>query len=249
LLGVFLIGLIAPDSRPGPQLVTNEYAHWNPADPGAVLSQTWDMTSGSLFARDGVWWTGPPDNISPGPRSEAGTDSAVFRLTTRDRSFQNVEVSFSLRIDAFVTTPRTPEEAWDGVHVFLRYQSQYQLYIVSVDRRDGTVAIKKKQPGGPSNGGTYFTLASGTAPVVAGEWQPVAAAVETLPDGSVRISLYRGQELLLQAIDDGSQGGPPISAPGAVGIRGDNCEFEFRDFTITDLDHPDVVLRIPDDAP
>jgi hypothetical protein len=250
LVGVSLVGLMASDAMPGPRLIANEYAHWNPNDPDAVRSRTWDMTSGSLFARDAVLWTGRPDGTSPGPRSEAGTDSAVFRLITRDRSFRNVRVAFDLRIDALVTTPRTPEEDWDGVHVFLRYESQYRLYYVSVSRRDGTTAIKKKEPGGPSNGGTYYTLASGDAPVgVVADWNAVAATAETLPSGSVRIALYRGDELLLEVIDDGTEGGPPITAPGAVGIRGDNCEFEFRDFTITDLEHPDVVVHLDPAAP
>lgn len=246
---IFLVGLIAADTLARPRLVTNEYAHWNTTDPRAVRSQAWDMTSGSLFVRNGVWWTGQPDDVSPDPGSESGTDSAVFRLTTHDQSFRNVRVSFGLQIDGFVTTLRTPAEGWDGVHIFLRYQSQYQLYYASINRRDGMTAIKKKVPGGPSNGGTYYTLATGDAPVPIREWQAVAAAVETLPTGSVRISLYRGPDLLLEVIDDGRQGGPPITAPGAVGIRGDNCEFEFRDFTVTDLERPDVVLHIGTDTP
>jgi hypothetical protein len=240
--------LISADALMGPRLVTNEYAHWHAEDPAAVRSATWDMTSGSLFLRDGLWWTGRPDDVSPDAWSSAGNDSAVFRLTTR-QTFRNARVSLSLRVGEFTTTARTVAEDWDGVHIFLRYQSQYQLYYASINRRDGTTAIKKKEPGGPSNGGTYYTLATGLAVVPIGEWQEVAASVRTQPDGSVRISLYRGPDLLLDVIDDGRLGGPPITAPGAVGIRGDNCEFEFRAFTVIDLDSPNAVYRPGIDAP
>lgn len=41
---------------------------------------------------------------------------------------------------------------------------QDHLFYASVNRCDQTVAIKKKMPGGSSNGGTYFTLASGSCP-------------------------------------------------------------------------------------
>jgi hypothetical protein len=246
-LGLALVitanSLVSADVASRPVLVTNEYGHWHAIDPLAVQSPIWDMTSGSLFVRDGVWWTGRPDDLSPDPRSEAGTGSAVFRLTTREQGFGNVRVAVRLRIDAFVTSPGTPAEDWDGVHIFLRYQSQYQLYYASINRRDGTTAIKKKEPGGPSNGGTYYTLATGVAAVPIGEWQPVAAAVETLPSGGVRVSLYRGLDLLLETVDDGRLGGPPITNPGAVGIRGDNCEFEFRDFRVADLDSRIVRLH------
>jgi hypothetical protein len=37
------------------------------------------------------------------------------------------------------------------------YQSQYELYAVSVDRRDRRMTIKKKR-GGDDNGGTYYDL-------------------------------------------------------------------------------------------
>jgi hypothetical protein len=72
-----------------------------------------------------------------------------------------------------------------------------------------------------------------------GAWQTVVAAVETLPTGLVRISFDRRPTVVLDAVDDGRRGGPPITTPGAVGIGGDNCECEFRDFTVTDPERPD----------
>lgn len=249
LATLLVMSLFATDTPLGPRLVTNEYAHWNPTDAGAPRSSVWDMTSGSLFASEDAWWTGPIDDRSPDANSINGTDSAVFRLTTHDRSFGNVRVNLGLRVETFATTARTPAEAWDGVHIFLRYQSQFHLYYASINRRDGTTAIKKKEPGGVSNGGTYYTLARGEASVPVRDWQTVAASIRTLTDGSVRIALYRGPDLLLDTVDDGSIGGPPITAAGAVGIRGDNCEFEFRAFTVTDLDRAAVVFSPRPESP
>lgn len=215
-------------------LVTNEFAYWNPKRSDAVRSSGWELTSGSLFVRAGAGWTGAPDDIAPDATSSNGNDSAVFRLTTTDSTFGNVAVDLDLRLDRFVTTTRTPAVAWDGVHVFLHYQSQYSLYYASIDRRDGLVAIKKKVPGGPSNDGTYYELASGRHPVPIGGWEHVRATVASTADGSVTIELFGNGVLLARAVDRGI-GGPPITAPGKVGLRGDNADFSFDRFTVTAL--------------
>ena len=192
------------------------------------------MTSGSLFARNGFGYTGVPDTISPNATSSNGTNSAVFRLNTRRFDFGNVAVNFRLSNLGFTQTTATPPVAWDGVHVFLRYQSQQSLYYASINRRDGTAVIKKKVPGGPSNDGTYYTLASAAHAVPMSSWQAVRAEVVTNPDGSVTMRLLAGGVLIVQATDSGT-GGPPITKPGAVGIRGDNDRFQFDDFTVTSL--------------
>ena len=51
-------------------------------DPTQSISPTWEMTSGSLFASR-VGWTGTPDDVAPNVGSTNGTNSAVFRLTTK----------------------------------------------------------------------------------------------------------------------------------------------------------------------
>jgi len=213
-------------------LVTNEYAYWNPRSAAALHSPVWELTSGSLFARGGAGWSGAPDGASPDATSSNGTGSAVFRLTTKHAGFGDVTVGFRLRNLRLVATGRTAAVAWDGVHVLLRYRSQAELYAVSVNRRDHTAVIKKKLPGGPTNGGTYHTLAATAHRVPYGAWQRVAAAALTNPDGSVTITLRAGGQELLRATDRGV-GGPPITRPGKVGLRGDNCEFQFDDLTIS----------------
>ncbi len=240
----------APPTVPGPQppssstlltdtfdgsdgLITNEYATWNPTDPLAVQSPVWNMTSGSLFRRAGTAWSGIPDAASPDRRSSVATGSAIFRLTTKRRDFGDVKVSLRLRNERLLTTPQTPATDWDGIHLFLRYQSEYSLYYASVNRRDGTSVIKKKCPGGTENGGTYYALSKYVAhAVVYGSWQSVSASVANRSDGAVTIALYDGARLVASAVDAGV-GCSPIRAAGAVGIRGDNTEFSFDDFAVT----------------
>lgn len=213
-------------------LVTNEYAHWNPDSPSAVHSPDWDMTSGSLFIENGFAYSGVPDGNSPGPTSSTYTGSSVFRLNTKRFDFGSVSVRFDLRIDALSSTSRTPAVAWDGIHVFMRYQSEEQLYYASVDRRDGTVVIKKKCAGGPTNGGTYYTLGSRSGfPIQFGAWENVGADIVDNTDGSVTLRLWRNGSMLLEVVDRGT-GCAPLTGTGATGIRGDNAEFYFDGFIV-----------------
>jgi hypothetical protein len=213
-------------------LITNEYAHWHRHDGSAKRSATWEMTSGSLFVKDGAAWTGVPDDEEPNADSSSGNNSAIFRLTTRSKGFGNVRVGFRLYQNKLVSTPSTPAVAWDGVHIFLRYQSRESLYYASVNRRDGRVVIKKKCVGGPSNGGTYYALAEKSGyPIPAGSWQNVTASVQNVP-GGVALKLYReGVEVL--AVTDAGTGCTPIMSAGATGVRADNDHFLFDDFTVT----------------
>jgi hypothetical protein len=209
-------------------LITNESAYHNPLMQNAVRSFDWQATSGSLFARNGAGWTGVPDGRAPDAYSRQATDSAVFRLRTRMSDFLNVSVSFQLRLDRYVTTPRTPARQFDGVHVWLRYQSPDKLYFVSVARRDGTIMIGKKLP---VDGGRYHDLIRPRPhrfPL--GRWQDVQTTVST-EHGHVIIRLLLDGKLIARTTDD-SIGGPSIVQAGRVGIRGDNSEFDFRGFQV-----------------
>ncbi len=211
-------------------LVTNEYAYYNHDSPLAIRSSQWVATSGSLFAVDGGGWTGVPDGGAPDAHSLSATDSAVFRLRTRRRDFANVAVSFGLRIDKLVTTPRTPAQDYDGVHIWLRYQNPNWLYFASVSRRDGRIVIGKKLP--TAAGGRYADiLRVPNHPFPLGRWVAVRTSIVSR-NQSVVISVFVGGRLVARATD-GGQHGPPILRPGRVGLRGDNADFQFRDFEVT----------------
>jgi hypothetical protein len=217
-------------------LITNEFAHWNPGDGRAKDSALWELTSGSLFAQGGAGWSGVPDDGAPDPASASGNDSCVFRMTTTRADFGDVAVELELLNQGLLTSKRTPQVDWDGVHVFLRYQTEYNLYYASVNRRDNHVVIKKKIPGGPSNGGTYYNIGSeGRYDVPYGAWQAVRATVRNRPDGSVLIELYADGKRVVSATDDGAVGGPPITHAGKVGIRADNANIKIKNFVVTAL--------------
>lgn len=213
------------------RLITNERAYYDPHLPGAHISPVWMVTSGSLFSAHGAGWTGIPDDVNPNVSSSNGTDSAVFRVVTRRRDFGDVSVSFDLRVAGFVTTSRTPATPYDGVHVFLRYQNQRYLYVVSVYRRDGIVAAKEKVPGGPANGGSYYTLGEAPYRMPLDKWFAVNVSIDTVAKNTVRIELSINGHKALTALSTPARVAPILKA-GRVGLRGDNCQFYFRDFTV-----------------
>lgn len=204
------------------RLVTNERAYHRPHMPGVRRSMDWWVTSGSLFARDGAGWTGPPDDTVPNAGSTDGTGSAIFRAVTRRDDFLDVTVRLRLRIEALTTFRK--RHAYDGVHLFLRYQSPDELYGVTVFRQDGLILIKRKNPDGQ-----YVTIAGANRSTPMNTWIDVVAEVVTLDSGSVRITLRLNGEVALIATDRGRRG-DPIRNAGRVGLRGDNCQFSFRDF-------------------
>lgn len=216
-------------------LITNEYAYWNPTSSTAIQSNDWEMNSGSLFRQSSTAWSGKPDATGPDATSSNGNDSVVFRMMTKRADFGNVAVSVKVRNNGLVTSSRTPAQTYDGIHFWVRYQAENSMYYLSANRRDNVVLIKKKVPGGPTNGGTYYTLSSSVAHTVPyGSWQNLKATAKNNSDGSVTISLYAEGVLLVSATDTGT-GGPPITAPGKTGLRGDNCNFNFDDFTVDAL--------------
>jgi hypothetical protein len=217
-------------------LITNEYATWNPDSTAATISPTWEMTSGSLFAQSATGWTGVPDGCSTSSATSSPcTASDVFRLNTIRHDFGNVTVSLDLRNNYLTSSSRTPAQNWDGVHVWLHYQSEYNLYYASFNRRDGRIVIKKKCVGGSENGGTYYELGSGEVsgyPIPFGTWQHLAAAIRDNSDGSVTITMWRAGVKLLSATDSGL-GCAPITDAGSVGVRGDNDDFNLDNFIVT----------------
>jgi hypothetical protein len=221
--------------RPGPtgpdRLVTNEFAHWNPGDQRARRSPDWDVTSGSLFVRDGVGWTGRPDVISPDASSANGTDSSVFRMTTRRHDFTAATIRLRVRNIGLTSVGSAAPSEVDGIHLFLRWQSESDLYVVSLNRRDDQLVVKKKLPGGDVNGGTYHTLAQVRYKVPYGVWQTFTVRIGDPRPGAVDIAIADATGPVLSTVDDG-RGSPVIDRPGAIGLRGDNCEFEFANLTV-----------------
>ncbi len=236
-------------------LITNEYATDNPGcagdSPPCVTSSSWAVTSGTLFWKNGLGWSGVSD-LCGGPvgeYSQGCNNSDIFRMNSKRTDYGNVRVELDLDISA--TRPHTTSTDWDGVHILIRRVDETSLYAVSVERRDGSLAIKRKCPGGTTNGGTYYTLAStpaGSYPYVLGK-QHVAASATTHSDGSVSLALYRGDtastaSLLLTAKDSGRANTwvdkgvvhrvfcPALHTEASVGLRSDYMEFTIDNFRV-----------------
>jgi hypothetical protein len=224
------------------RLLTNEYAHFNPVDDRAVRSPDWDVTSGSLFVRDGAGWTGRPDAANPNAHSTNGTGSSVFRGTTRRNDFLNTLVSLRVKNHGLTEQGRMAPAETDGVHLFLRWHSPKDLYVVSLNRRDGQITIKRKSPGGEVNGGTYTTLGQVPYQVPYGRWQTFQIWIKNAGDHTVTIGVGNGERTLLKVSDSGATAPADLTA-GAVGLRGDNCDFQFDKFLVVPL--PEVSLAQP----
>ncbi len=129
-------------------------------------SPFWETGSGWLMASGGAGYSGRP--IDWGNRW-------FFRLNTRDFRLRNGYVSWRYRslpfgLDGF------PVEGSDAVDVWLRYQTQYNLYVLQFDRTNNCIVAKRKVPGegwsGPSNlianKGVYYSLKTDSAQPIFG---------------------------------------------------------------------------------
>lgn len=217
-------------------LITNHYAAWS-RDPSALRSPDWDVFSGSLLRRRGAAWTGVPTAGLPNLDSSDGTGSEVFRAVTTRSDFRNVRVDLRLRTLRYVAgSPGWPRKSWDGVKIWLRRQAgsglPVALYTAEVNRRQGNVMIQKK-----CSGSRRYEILSATRadrPARFGRWERVGGSVRTNSDGSVALSVIRDGRVVLRATDRGV-GCRPITAAGRTGVRGDNTEFLFDDFTVRGL--------------
>jgi hypothetical protein len=152
-------------------------------------------------------------------------------MVTRRDDFGNVRVRVEFQVVRF--DDRGPRDAFDGLHVFVRYTSPQSLLVVSVCRRDNVAAVKKKVEGGDTNGGTYYTLASAGSACAVGRWHTADVDVRNVGDG-VQVDVRVDGRQVLTAHDAGT-GGAPMLASGRVGIRADYVEFLLRRFTVSQL--------------
>jgi len=212
-------------------VITNHYAFWSPDDDSAFRDDVWEMESGCALRRDNTLWTGVPTSNLPNRDCSNGSGSEVFRLWTK-RSFTDVNVTFSLRNNGYVSGAEG-ERSWDGVKIWLRRQGasgSVGLYTAEVNRRQGNIMIQKKCAGSDE----YHILSQARpegSDASIGEWEKVGGSIKNQPDGSVRISLVRHGQTVLEATDDGV-GCAPYRTAGRVGIRSDYTNFNADNFLV-----------------
>ncbi len=221
------------------RVVTSEFAHWNPNSGCANTSPLWDMTSGSLFVKNAVGYSGKPSiDADVTCNADSATNSAVFRLTTKDHSFKNVNVSFDYFV---IARGSAAANSYDGLHTWVGYQNSAALYAASIFRWDRMTVIKKKTPQSTagctevSEGGCYsdFVGAVANPRATEGTWHTASITFQVNQSGHTVITEMIDGQQLLQVVDDGSSGKPYAS--GAVGVRGDNTEFYLKNFKVATL--------------
>jgi hypothetical protein len=173
----------------------------------------------------------PTDNL-PNLDSSNGSGSQIFRLWTKRSDFANVKVEMDLRNNGFSGGGAFPAVSWDGVKLWLRRQGasgSVGLYTAEVNRRQGNVLIQKKCAGSSD----YSILGqAGNLPARTGQWERVGGSVRNNPDGSVTLQVIRNGTVVLSATDTGA-GCAPITSAGKVGVRADNTNFNFDNFTVS----------------
>lgn len=210
------------------RLVSNEYAMNHPEDASAVASRIWMVTSGSLFVRGGVGYSGAPTRGTVDAHSTKQTNSAELRAITRQIEPADVALNMRLRLLGLVPGNGDIGSGWDGFHVFVRYRSVAEFYLVSAAARDGFLTIRRKRPGGDSNGGHYVTLTSASFPWKLHRWYRMQVRTMDTPQG-VRLMVFVDGRQVLDVTDTGFDREAPIRGDGRIGIRGDNTEFEVAD--------------------
>jgi hypothetical protein len=200
----------------------------------------WLVTSGTLLTRRGQLWSGRPDNGPPDPAT-GRTGSAVLRAVSLQSDFTNASIHGEMRVDALVSTERTPQHAWDGVHLFLRYRDANNLYVADLLRRDGTLSVKRKSTSvfdassktqddrsRSSEDGIYSTLISTRVNDLADGWHRFDVAIRDTAGGVALTVSIDGRQLLATVDSDPSA----LRGPGRVGMRGDNADFTVRRFDV-----------------
>ena len=223
------------------RIVTNEYMHWNPNSSCPYASDKWDMTSGTLLIKNQAGYSGVPTAENQAVcNSATKTDSSVFRLITKT-TFSNTTTSMDYML-AQHGGGNAPDNIYDGLHIWIHYQSPDALYVVSVSRWDGVAVIKKKVPlnvahcTDPSEGGCYYDLSPEIKParlVQKGLWRHAEITVQDDSSSQVQISLIIDGQQILSATDNNVHG--PTYQSGAAGVRGDNTEFYFKNFSVVSL--------------
>ena len=171
----------------------------------------------------------------------------IFRLVTRS-SWTNDTEQMQFKIQHTNLTNTTNRGGYSGVLFFSRYQDGDNLYYAGI-RQDGTAVIKKKI------GGVYYTMDQEvvwpgtydkwTNPTLIPQkqWMDLKLVTETMPDGSVLLTLYLDQtntghyaEVAHATDVNGKYGGTPVIAnAGYAGIRTDYQDVFFNDFEVTAL--------------
>lgn len=202
-------------------------------------SNLWEISNGSLFIRNNTGYSGLPSEGQPVHKcpsiEQAG--SHTFRMHSR-QSFDNFKLSLDYQLLQHGGAGGS-DHSYDGLHLWVRHESQYALYAISIARWDGVFAIKKKLPveeigcADPANEGCYNDIARQIRrpELLDRQWHHAEVTVRTT-DNNVDIELKIDGDVVLSGRDNGTTFGRIIPT-GAVGVRGDNTEFSIKNLKVS----------------
>ena len=162
----------------------------------------------------------------------------IFRLINR-HTFQNPHQHLEFDITRLNVSKSPNRNESNGVLLLSHYQDGDTLYYVGV-RVDGQAVIKKKVRG------TYYTMAirplypgsynRGSNPNLIPTGRLIALDGDTVTNGNGTVTLRLAVDGtdVLETVDDGRIGGPPIRNAGFVGIRTDFMDVEFHNYSATE---------------
>lgn len=169
----------------------------------------------------------------------------IFRLITKSTATDvREEAFFQIKADNLSQSANRNES--NALLLFSRYQNSATLYYAGL-RVDGGAVIKKKV------NGTYYTLIykkvlpgiydRTTQPnlIQKNTWIGLRTETKTNTDGSVSIRLFTDigktgtWTLAVEARDNGTVGGAPITAAGSTGIRTDFMDVQFDNFRLEQI--------------
>jgi hypothetical protein len=215
------------ESFDGPDGVfVGDSAFWGSKDLGLSQNASWFAESGSMDRRAGAGWA---------------TDSSwAFRMWTRQTDLAFTTTEMDVRFDGWYGG----SEGWHGINLWLNRTLCTPLpdcgkvndpggnagYVVDFHNRDGSMLIMKKTAN-PAPDGTYYTLASTKWSPVVGQTYRWGGRVIDNGNGTSTIQILLNGSVRLQAIDNGSVGGPRLTG-GRAGLRGDYANFTIDNLTI-----------------
>jgi hypothetical protein len=211
------------------------------------MDEWWLMSGAVSYQEKGSWRTqrGP---LSPTDawretylrKNPLDTDNGyhpqnIFKLFRKISLTQpKQELTFIIFADHLSMSPNRNKD--NGIFLYSRFQSIDDYYLAGITVDGRAVIIKRAE-------GRFHTLAD--TKLTEGEydvWENPNLLTKGVPQfigthlneegGAVVISLYVGNELVLDARDDGKKAGPILGPAGMVGIRSDFMDVEFTRYHI-----------------
>jgi len=184
-------------------------------------SSLWEADTGKFVADNGWGYSGKPNEWG---------DRWFFRTNTRNFDIGDATINWKYRSAPYGQDGYAVESS-DAVDLWLRYQTQYNLYVLQFDRTNNAVVAKRKVPAtgwtGPSNlisnKGVYYSLVTDDEqPIWGAGKQAITWGGHSLPNlahdsttiynfkaketnkpgGTVQIQLWRDDILIASWLDN-----------------------------------------------